>query len=199
MLTRKSPSRARRFAGAAAVGLAALGAGYAAWAAQPATSAAPAVLAQAAAPVTRTIQLAQADATAAPEVHKRVIIKKAADGSVTTFEGDQIPADIQAQIDAAEATGQAHKVVKIIRHGEGGDVAIDAATQAQIDAALAAAGAGGDGVRKVMRIQCTKTDGGPANCTTSEGDSVETAALIEKLQSGEVPAGAHVIIRREQR
>ena len=36
MLTRKSPTRGRRVSGAAVVGLAALGAGYAAWAAQPA-------------------------------------------------------------------------------------------------------------------------------------------------------------------
>jgi beta-lactamase regulating signal transducer with metallopeptidase domain len=200
MLTRKSPTRGRLTAGAAVVALAGLGAGYAAWAAQPAPAlieAAAPIAAPLAAPLNHVIQLAQADAPAdaTPHVVKRVVINK--DGVTQTFEGDAIPADIQAQIDAAQAAGGAHKVVKIIRHGDG-----DAALALDNDVLVRKMIEAGGSVHTI-KVRCEKTlaDAEPV-CTTLEGDPAEAAAAIEKLKAEGVDGGAgqHVfVLRHEQR
>lgn len=188
MLTRKSPSHGRRLAGGALVAVTALGAGYAAWAAQPAG---PTVLAQAAAPIVQLAQAAAPPADGAPNVVKRVIIKHG-DGQAVTFEGADIPADIQAQIDAATAAGGdgSHRVIKIIRHGDG--EAVDLSD-------LPSPGPGAH----VVKIQCHKiADGAPPTCVTLEGDPAEAAAAIDKFQSGEGlgdGTATRFILRREQR
>ncbi|HET9159616.1 MAG TPA: M56 family metallopeptidase, partial [Caulobacteraceae bacterium] len=197
MLTRKSPTRGRLAAGSAVVTLVALGAGYAAWAAQPSASA-PAVLAQAAAPI---VQLAQADAPpadGAPHVVKRVVINK--DGQVSTYEGDAIPTDIQAQIDAAQADGSGHKVVRIIRRidASGADASASVSEDALVEKFAQA-----DGNVHVVKIRCEKTaaDAEPV-CTTLEGDPAEAAAAIDKLKADGLNGGSGqqvFILRHEQR
>jgi beta-lactamase regulating signal transducer with metallopeptidase domain len=195
MLTRKSPTRGRLAAGAAVVAVAALGAGYAAWAAQPPH----AVMIQAAAPI---VQLAQADlpappADGQPHAIKRVIINK--DGQTQTYEGDAIPADIQAQIDAAQAGGDGtHHVFKLIRRSDGGG---DDTSAADAEA-LAQKLAQGDGNVHVLKIQCQKTaDGAEPVCTTLEGDPAEAAVAIEKLKAGDLQGSGDrvIILRHEQR
>ena len=197
MLTRKSPSRRVRLAGAAVIAVAGAGVAYAAWAAQPPQAVVHQALTQAAAPV---IQLAQNDAPTAgePRTVRKVIINK--NGETQTFDGD-IPADIQAQIDAAIAEGGdgQHKVVRVFRHDDGtGAVSED--RKVIIGEAAIAALAGDDLAGKhVVRVECKRTDGGEPVCTTLEGDPAAAAAAIEQLKSGELSgdgSGNVIILRR---
>jgi beta-lactamase regulating signal transducer with metallopeptidase domain len=188
MLTRKSPSRRVRLAGTAMIALGAMGVAYAAWAAQPQE-----VVAQAAGPV---IQLAQAEAPVdgSPHVVRRVTINK--NGETTTYEGDAIPAEIQAELEAAEGDG-AHKIVRIIRHGDAAAEIGDAAIQRDV-LVHKLAEAGGD--VRILRVQCTRTaDGSEPVCTTLEGDPAEAAAAIEKLKSGADGLAGDVRVLRLQR
>jgi beta-lactamase regulating signal transducer with metallopeptidase domain len=193
MLTRKSPSRRVRLAGAAIVGLAGLGAAYAAWAAQPQQD----VLIKTTAPLV----LAQADVAAptpgVPHEAKQVTITR--NGETRTYEGDAIPAEIQAEIDKigpgpgslsdTDGTLVIHEM-RVLGPYPGRDPGVNWSLTNFFGngaAARIAAVASGPGV---VKLHCQRNGAGkPAACDPIDGEPADQAKALADLAAAPIISG----------
>lgn len=201
MLTRKSPGRARRLFGAAAVTALGLGAGYAAWAAEPSKEAVLGFVAE----TGKVLALAPNADTAAPVQDSRRVVIRRDGGEPEVYEGDAVTPELLAQLEAQHPGGTQTQEIRrfIVRHADGAEgVDGSAPTREQIDQILAEEGivvpegghrviiqgrrsadgpADGSAPRTVIRLTCVGKDGAAPTCSGEGADPATIAKLLEGL------------------